>query len=137
MLSKHLRHDLQDGSMMRKVQAILHGWHQLVLHKHEAEAVLLGYCLEAWAAMARRAGLLRFLLIEHAAIRQVRLLIVTAQSSLDSQWSHRLAKYADLCHLLPFRVDRKELSLMSGVSCCSAAGQQWLFMRLRAMIQKR
>lgn len=78
MLNKCLRHDLQDASMMRKRQAILQGWYQLMLHKHEADTVLLGHCLEAWAASARRAGLLRFLLIEHAAIRQVRLLIVTA-----------------------------------------------------------
>ena len=78
MLSKRLRHDLQDASMMRKMQAILQGWYQLVLHKHEADTVLLGHCLEAWGATARRAGLLRFLLIEHAVIRQVRLLVVTA-----------------------------------------------------------
>ena len=78
LLNKRLRHDLQDASMMRKMQAILQGWYQLLLHKREAEAVLLGHCLEAWAAMARRAGLLRFLLIEHAAIRQVRLMVVTA-----------------------------------------------------------
>ena len=58
--------------MMRKMQAILQRWYHLVLHKREAEAVLLGHCLEAWAAMARRAGLLTFLLIEHAAIKQVR-----------------------------------------------------------------
>ncbi|KAL0043166.1 hypothetical protein WJX79_011072 [Trebouxia sp. C0005] len=60
----------QDASMMRKMQAILQGWCQLVLHKREAEAVLLRHCLEAWAAIARKAGLLRFLLIEHAAVRQ-------------------------------------------------------------------
>ena len=65
--------------MMRKMQAILQGWYQLVLHKREADAVLLKHCLEAWAAMARKAGLLKFLLIEHAAIRQVRLATVTAQ----------------------------------------------------------
>ncbi|KAA6428529.1 MAG: hypothetical protein FRX49_01405 [Trebouxia sp. A1-2] len=59
-----------DASMMRKMQAILQGWCQLVLHKREAEAVLLRHCLEAWAAIARKAGLLRFLLIEHAAVRQ-------------------------------------------------------------------
>ncbi|KAL0048613.1 hypothetical protein WJX82_006990 [Trebouxia sp. C0006] len=61
---------LQEASMMRKMQAMIQGWYQLVLHKHEADAVLLGHCLEAWAASARRAGLLRFLLIEHTAIRQ-------------------------------------------------------------------
>lgn len=74
--------------MMRKMQAMIQGWYQLVLHKHEADAVLLGHCLEAWAALARRAGLLRFLLIEHTAIRQVRLTIVTAHcvgSSVVSQ----------------------------------------------------
>ena len=80
MLDKHLRYDRQDASMMRKIQAILQGWYQLVLHKREAEAALLRHCLEGWASMARRAGLLRFLLIEHAAIRQVRLLVVTAHS---------------------------------------------------------
>lgn len=78
MLKKRLRHDLQDASMMRKMQAILQGWCQLVLHKREAEAVLLRHCLEAWAAIARKAGLLRFLLIEHAAVRQVRLMIAIA-----------------------------------------------------------
>ncbi len=78
MLNNRLSHDLQDASMMRKMQAILQGWYQLLLHKREADAALLRHCLEAWAATARRAGLLRFLLIEHAVIRQVRLLVVAA-----------------------------------------------------------
>ncbi|KAL0020042.1 hypothetical protein WJX77_006966 [Trebouxia sp. C0004] len=61
---------MQHDAAMSACQAILQGWYQLVLHKREAEAVLLRHCLKAWAAVARKAGLLRFLLIEHAAIRQ-------------------------------------------------------------------
>ena len=46
-------------------------WYQLMLHKREAHAMLLGGCLKAWAALAKQASLLRFLLMEHAALRQV------------------------------------------------------------------
>ena len=50
---------------------MLQGWYKLTLHKREAHALLLGGCLQAWAALAKKASLLRFLLIEHAALRQV------------------------------------------------------------------
>ena len=63
--------DLQAAYSTHRKQAVLQGWYQLTLHKQEAHAMLLGGCLQAWAALAKMASLLRFLLIEHAALRQV------------------------------------------------------------------
>jgi len=62
---------LQEAWAAHSAATILQSWHLLVLQRLEATAVLRRCCLEAWAAIAQQRALLRFLLTEHTAIKQV------------------------------------------------------------------
>lgn len=61
----------QSVQVKRLALVVLQCWHQLVLYKREAYPPLLSSCLRAWAAYAQRLPLLKFLLLEHTAIKQV------------------------------------------------------------------
>ena len=63
---------LQSVRPKRWAHAALQRWHQLLLYKREAYPQMLSSYLQAWATYAQRVPLLRFLLLEHKAIRQVR-----------------------------------------------------------------
>lgn len=61
----------QSVQVTKLVLVILQRWHQLVLYKREVYPQMLSSYLRAWAAYAQRLPLLRFLLLEHMAIKQV------------------------------------------------------------------
>ena len=65
---------LQSIQTKRWAHDALQRWHHLLLYKREAYPHMLRSYLRAWAAHAQRVPLLRFLLLEHMAIRQVRTL---------------------------------------------------------------
>ena len=62
----------QSVQVKRLALVTLQRWYQLVLHKREVYPPMLSTYLRAWAAYAQRLPLLRFLLLEHMAVKQVR-----------------------------------------------------------------
>ena len=62
---------VQEVQVRRLAAKALQHWYQILLYKREVYPQLLASYLQAWAAYAQRTPLLRFLLLEHIAIRQV------------------------------------------------------------------